>query len=48
MDEFKMKDMGDVLLVLGVQATRDRENGTLSPSQEKYTKPILDRLGMAD
>ena len=48
MDKFKMKDMGDVSLVLGMQVTRDHENGTLTISQEKYTKSMLDQFGMAD
>ena len=48
MDKFKMKNMGHVSLVLGMQVTRDRENGTLTISQEKRTKSILDRFGMAD
>ena len=31
-DKVKMKDMGDVSLVLGMQVTRRRENGTLTVS----------------
>ena len=46
MDKFKMADMGDVSLVLGIQVTRDRERGTLTITQEDYTKSILDRFGM--
>ena len=48
MDQFKMTDMGDVSLVLGMQVTRDRQGETLTISQENYTKSILERLGMAD
>ena len=48
MDQFKMTDMGDVSLVLGMQATRDRKGNTLTISQENYTKSILERFGMAD
>ena len=48
MKKFKVKDMGDLSLVLEMQATRDRGNGTLTISQEDYTKSILDRFGMAD
>ena len=46
--KIKMKDMGDVSLVLGMQVTRRRGNDTLTISQEEYTKSILDPLGMAD
>ena len=47
MNRFTMTDMGDVSLVLGMQITRDREAGTLTISQEHYTKSILVRFGMA-
>ena len=47
MDKFKMADMGDVSLVLGMQITRDWEKKTLTISQE-YTKSILERFGMAN
>ena len=46
MGKFKMTDMGEVLLVLGMQVTRDRERGTLTNTQESYTKSVLDRFGM--
>ena len=46
MGKFKMADMGDVSLVLGMQVARDREQGTLAITQENYTKSILDRFGM--
>ena len=48
MEKFKMTDMGDVSLVLGMQITRDREKKTLTISQEEYTKSILERFGMAN
>ena len=48
MEKFKMTDMDDVSLVLGMQITRDREKKTLTISQEGYTKSILERLGMAN
>ena len=47
-EKFKMTDMGDVSLVLGMQITRDREKKTLTISQEEYTKSILERFGMAN
>ena len=40
-------DMGDVSLVLGVGVTCDREKGTVTISQETYTKYILERYDMA-
>ena len=46
MDKFKMTDLGDVSLVLGMQITRDREKKTLTISREEYTKSILERFGM--
>ena len=39
-EKFKMTDMGDVSLVLGMQITRDRKKKTLTISQEEYTKSI--------
>ena len=36
-DKLKMKDMGDVSLLLSMQVTRDREKSALTMSQEKYT-----------
>ena len=46
MEKFKMTDMGDVSLVLGMQTTRDREKKTLTISQEEYAKSILERFDM--
>ena len=48
MENFKMTDMGDVSLVLGMQITRDREKKTLTIRQEEHTESILKRLGMAN
>ena len=39
--------MGDVPLVIGMQATRDRRNKATTISQENYTKSILEKIGMA-
>ena len=47
-DKFRMKDMGDVSLALGVHVTRNRENGTLKISLDKQIKSIWDRFGMAN
>ena len=46
MSRFSMMDIGDVSLVLGMGVTRDREKGTVTITQEKYTKPLLERYGM--
>ena len=42
-----MTDMGDVPLVLGVGVTHHREKGTVTITQGKYTKFLLERCGMA-
>ena len=48
MEEFKTSDLGNVSLVLGKQVTRDRAKGSLTISQESYTKSILERFGMGN
>ena len=40
MSRFSMTDTGDVLLVVGMGVTRDREKGTVTITQEKYTKSL--------
>lgn len=45
---FKMTDMGPVSLVLGMEIKRDLELGTLTISQEAYSKSILERFGMSE
>ena len=47
MSRFSMTDTGDVPLVLGMGVTRDREKGKVTITQEKYTKSLLERYGMA-
>ena len=42
-----MTDMGDVSIVLGMGVTRDRKKGTVTITQEKYTKFLLERCSMA-
>ncbi|CAB1113505.1 unnamed protein product [Ectocarpus sp. CCAP 1310/34] len=44
----KMTDMGEVKLVLGMEIKRDRNQGTLTTSQEAYSKSILERFGMSE
>ena len=46
MDRFEMKDLGDVSKVLGMNVTRDRENGTIAIDQKDYAEDILERNGM--
>ena len=48
MDMLKMTDMGDTSLVLGMQVTRDRQNETLTISQENCTKSILEKFSMTN
>ena len=48
LSRFKMKDMDNVSLVLGMQVTRECEKGTLTISQEDYTKSVLERFGKSD
>ena len=48
MKRFKMTDMGDVSLVLGMQVTRDHQQKTITISQGNYTRSILEKFGIAD
>ena len=48
MDCFEMTDLGDVSLVLGMNVTRERENGTIAIDQKDYTENILQRYGMTN
>ena len=45
---FKMSDMGDVSRVLGMQVTRDGQTGSLTITQEDYTRGRLIKYGMQD
>jgi Reverse transcriptase (RNA-dependent DNA polymerase) len=38
---FKMKDLGEVKFILGIQVTRDRAKRTIALSQASYTREIL-------
>ena len=40
-DRFEMTDLGDVSKVLGMNVTRDRENGTITIDQNDYTGKIF-------
>ena len=46
MDRFEMADMGDVSRVLGMNVTRDREEGIIMINQKEYTEDIVQRYEM--
>ena len=43
---FDMKDLGATKQILGIEIHRDKRNGNLSISQEKYVEEILVRFEM--
>ena len=43
---FEMKDLGHAKQILGIQIIRDRKNGKLWLSQEKYVEKVLKRFNM--
>ena len=45
---FRMTDMEAVSLVLAMEIKRDLERGTLTISQEAYSRSILERFGMSE
>lgn len=45
---FKMKDLGEAKLCLGLRITRDRSNGRLYLDQRQYLEDILDRFNMVN
>ena len=48
MGRFSMTDMEDVLLVFGMEVTRDRTKGTVTITQENYVKSLLERYGVGN
>jgi ATP-binding cassette subfamily B (MDR/TAP) protein 1 len=46
--EFKMKDLGAVKKILGMEITRDRKVGLLFLSQHAYIEKVLQRFNMHD
>ena len=44
--QFKMKDLGESRIILGMDISRDREAGTLSLSQTRYALKVIDRFGL--
>ena len=48
MGRFSMTDMGDMLLVFGMEVTRDRTKGKVAITQENYVKSLLERYRMGN
>lgn len=46
--KFKMKDMGEISSVLGINIVRDRKSGLISIDQTQYIQGVLERFGMTD
>ena len=47
-EEFKMKDLGALTHILGVEVKRDRQNKVLTLHQASYVRQVLERYGMQD
>ena len=47
-ERFEMTDLRDVSKSLGINATRDKENGTITIDQKNHTEDILERYGMTN
>ena len=47
-ERFEMTDMGEVSCILGMEVTRDYDEGTLAITQTAYVDNILERFGMQD
>ena len=45
-EEFEMKDMGTPKQILGMSIIRDRAEGTLKLSQEKYDEKLLQKFSV--
>ena len=48
MGRFSMTDVRDVLLVFGMEVTRDRTKGTVTITQQNYVKSLLERYGIGN
>jgi hypothetical protein len=46
--KFKVNDLGPVHYIIGLEIKRDRKNRTLTMSQTKYIKDMLNRFNMKD
>ncbi len=47
-NRFKMKDLGEVSSVLGMEAIRDPTTGEIKLTQVAYLKKVLERFGLSD
>ena len=47
-EQFQMKDLGEVSYILGIQIIRDRKNKLLALSQAYYIDKVLARFSMQD
>ena len=47
-ERFEMTDIGEVSRILGMEVTRDYDEGTLAITQTAYVDNILERFGMQD
>nr|KYP46555.1 Retrovirus-related Pol polyprotein from transposon TNT 1-94 [Cajanus cajan] len=47
-DHFEMKDLGPAKQILGMRISRNRLEGVLKLSQEKYIEKLLDRFNVGD
>ncbi|KAI7956622.1 hypothetical protein MJO28_003717 [Puccinia striiformis f. sp. tritici] len=45
---FEMEDLGECQWVLGMRVTRDRANRTLTLSQDRYVREVLEEFGMTN
>ena len=46
--EFELKDLGEANQILGMRITRNKLEGTLILSQEKYIEKVLSRVNLQD
>jgi hypothetical protein len=47
-ERFKMKDLGKLRFMLGMEIKRDRVNGIIEVSQSAYIARVLEKFGLAD
>lgn len=46
--EFKIRDLGPVKKILGINVKRDCQHGEITIDQQKYIESLLDRFNMKD
>ena len=47
-DEYKMKNIGEPQVIVGLNVTRDKEAGTIKLSQQKYVHELVEKFGIKD